>query len=101
MNLAVGGWLAKSPDQQSKFPADFLIDYVVVRQNWNETGETVAAKGRKGIAKVWFPIVIALGSLFGGVLITVLAVCFIRRRRRQKKAKTVPYTILGLRHEIC
>jgi len=38
VNLAVGGTWPGAPDQQTKFPADFLVDYVRVWQRVEASG---------------------------------------------------------------
>ncbi|OQV18315.1 Macrophage colony-stimulating factor 1 receptor [Hypsibius exemplaris] len=92
MSLAVGGSFAGAPDKRTRFPAEFLIDYVEVRQSLMENSTSDSSglagnQGRKRKPAVWFPIVIAFSGILIGILFSVALLCCVRRKKRKDKKR--------------
>ncbi|XP_055347513.1 platelet-derived growth factor receptor beta-like [Paramacrobiotus metropolitanus] len=84
MSVTVGGPMGPFPAADTKFPTEFLIDYVVVRQPANITGPPRPPPASSFI----MPLLV---GLFGGILMVFIGLAgayfYWRRRRARKKAK--------------
>ena len=79
MNVAVGGSFAGPPDASTQFPTNFLIDYVVVRQQRGMVG--FGGTTSQGTPAYVAPLAGTLGTLF--VVFVLLGVAFVLVRKRR------------------
>ncbi|XP_055344538.1 vascular endothelial growth factor receptor 3-like [Paramacrobiotus metropolitanus] len=77
MNVAIGGTFPGSPDNNTPFPTEFLIDYVVVRQGHIDVSRWVnVSSGNREPASGAPVLAIVLGSLAGVLGISIVGILF-------------------------
>ncbi|XP_055354012.1 fibroblast growth factor receptor 4-like [Paramacrobiotus metropolitanus] len=88
MNVAVGGNFPGSPDNTTRFPTEFLIDYVVVREGEIDVSRWVnITSGMREVLPGPPVVAIVLGSLAGVLVVSVAGVLVglvVHRKRRRR-----------------